>query len=62
MEQYNFVSNLKDDFSLQIQFVMWFDFYCFLMIGKMNSEMGEPLKASVGPKGEMSENNKGFPG
>lgn len=27
----------------------------------MNSQMGEPLKAKVGPKGKMSENNKAFP-
>lgn len=28
----------------------------------MDSQMGEPLKAKVGPKGKMLENNKGFPG
>lgn len=39
---------------------MSFDFYYFLMISKMDSQMGIPAKAKIGSVGEMSENNKGL--
>ena len=44
----------------QIQFIMSFDFDYFLMIPKMDLQMGIPPKARVGSVGEMSENNKGL--
>lgn len=34
---------------------MSFDFYYFLMIPKMDSQMGIPAKAKIGSVGEISE-------